>query len=338
MLAPLLLAASLAGAQSDGFCPINLPLSEKRYALDSPECALLESLDVAARELAKSQKIDPDKYALRGVDPDPDYNAYFYTGGGKRAPGLVVTRGFLACHVNGDKAAAVAVIAHEVGHAVQHARGIKLARKDNSPEGVERLRRHEAQADQLSWDMLHRTELVSRRAYAWDGILKCIGASEYVSQHAHPSTAVRWIEAMRHYQRPSPREMRGAVGVVGAPQVNALLRDVSFNSSDREALSPQGRAPNEPRGAAVTNVASTDLLPAVGKTVQLDEGVFWYVPEEYSRYFSAAEILAYATREQIKPITISQGAAEGLGYLRQTRRWDLLPGVIRDRDSFTLPH
>lgn len=326
----LLLLASLARA-GEPACPIGA-----MYAKASPECALLLKLKDTTRALAKAAKLDADRYALSDeVIEQKDYNAFFYGSTKNRKPGIYVTTAFVSCHLDKEEAA-MTVLAHEMGHAVQHWRGVALDYAD-----VERARSNEAQADQIGWDLMEKTSLVSKVAYAEDDLIRCFGRAEWLSHHTHPAEAMRWVQAMRHYERPSSQVARGTIrrsdSLIKVADPGPIAGTPGSPAEDWRNLDRQGRPITAVSHAVVKDEYAQLAGDARGR-VKLAEDVLWEVPEEYRPYFTPAEIVAFATREQVKPRSIQEGLDRGLAYLKDSGDWWRLPGtVVAGGKAFNLP-
>lgn len=311
----LLMAASAFAAGDCPFAP-----KGGRYDAESAECRLMLELEAGVARFAGLADIKPGVIELlHEIDPAPDYGAQAESslmwGPKFRGARIRVTAGFVSCHLKAREAA-YAAISHEVGHVVI---GLRGERATPIVAGKERQRREEAQADQIGWDLMERSGRPIPRAYGWEDVLGCLRAPDYVSEHGHPSEAVRWIEALRARERAKSLDKSVDVAAPGG----------------WKRVDDQGRAEPGVRGTIRTSDERPFTADAAGR-IRLAQGLLWEVPPEYARYFAPGEIVAFETRMYVGGETVKDCAANGLAFMTANDRWDLLPGKLwRDGRPFS---
>ena len=264
-----LLAASLAfGAAEDAPCPYHYryEAGETGYQLIAPrplgekDCAFVKSLEEPLRRMARAGSLKPEagrvsedlilNHGRLNAFYDPD-------------KGILLADGFLSC-VGGDRDAALQMLCHEMGHAVQYGgadprarEAIELMRSGgvmaSSAAGAAKLRDLERQADAIGRELCTRAGLSMNLTAQSDAFDRCAGPQRDDILADHPATPERRAAARADAPRLSEeraREVGAAIQrrarrlMAGLPTADDLAADTSVS----------------PRAWAVTPAADQDRL------------------------------------------------------------------------------
>jgi hypothetical protein len=280
--------------------------------------------------------------------------------------------GFVACAAAHPKVGP-AVLAHEIGHAVQDRE--KISRKAFLLGRKAKDRRFESQADRIAVDLLDRAGYDIDAAAADEEIkTACVGsqAPEFRSKSTHPGDDTRAAEALRAQlarQRAIAAALPGKIAGFGAaagpgavpagtpapiapppPPSDLLPAPAPLVAGRGFALAPdryrpsvalsqfnsQGIVKHEKGLAGLPDVPNPEALTAKNRKVELAPGVTWSIPRRILANFTPDEIVAAVTRAKFPSLTDLKSSAEaGLNYIVSNQYWNLLPGKVTVKKSAT---
>ncbi len=262
------LAASLAFGSETGACPYTYnPLDHsfppRTEPLPPDQCAFISSLEEPLRRIVAVASIDPDGIILNPhLRPGKFVDASYADG-----RGIDLSAGFASCLLN-DRAAAIGILCHEVGHAVQWRGGDPSARavlvRLHSPGTIADFDDPETAA--LNRDMERHADLVGRELCARAGFpldfeampkafMRCNGsvAQPLHSLPDHPSDAERLETSRADAPRLSEQRAR-EIGAAIRRRARRLLAGAPTDGDDALDLSLT------PRDWALTPAADRDRL------------------------------------------------------------------------------
>lgn len=253
-LAAIFLLPALASAQQA--CPYyyfeEKPGPAPAPVITAEACAFMKSLEQPFAKLVAAAGLDKATLS-KAVFVQPSWNAFAAPGGW-----IVFNDKFIE-KWSGDRAVAIAVLAHELGHVVQERDG-EAAKRDEvwraNGEGKawnDFNRKFESQADRIAGELLslagYPPELQARAEGA-------ISSSDFrlSSDHTHPATGIRWLEALKQQESLAAKRHEESLGVMRR-RTRALMSRPAFDRdpharTDDDARSPLEWARTDPAAAA----------------------------------------------------------------------------------------
>lgn len=244
-LAALLLASSPAAFAQDP-CPYyyfeKKPGTDPLPVMTPEDCKFLKSLEEPFAKLSAAAGLTNTKLE-KAVFVEPSWNAYAMPGG------WVVVNDKFVRDLRGERLAAIAVLAHEIGHVVQEQDGGGNKRDEiwkSTGAGQawnDYNRRFESQADRIAG------ELLSLAGYPNDALsrfAKVLGGSDFrlSSDHTHPASGIRWLEALKQQDALSLQRHDETLAVM-RKRTRALMSRPAYDRDPDTRTDGDYRSPRE---------------------------------------------------------------------------------------------
>ena len=354
-------AAAAAGVgPNSGLCPYNP--EPAAWTADGPECAVFSLIEERFHRLAAAGGFGSGELRLLpGAQHAGLYEARYYD----KSRGIAFSRDFIACHRSKPRGIA-AIIAHELGHAVQHREGrlaanLELQGSESKAAAAIVNRKLEAEADAIGDELLRRAGYDETMADFVVNLNACSGTPDKRSfeSFTHPSDAFRWLEGVRDRERGRQAEAeaktRGQAGAEGSRfDERTLAREYLGEDREPEAgvqrtvylpsgfsvragtfrTEPEARWENRDRlGRAWSDVRLSERgIPSPfdepgQKSVILPDGSLWMIPPAY-RAYSPAEIIAFVMKGGTVPESVGAAFEAGLERLQGPSGKRRLPGAL----------